>query len=127
MLTEMYRQLIALLEAAGFTAYAEDAVPPDASFPFVTLRIEAPAPMQGSGAIVLTGWTRGGSRHRDRLAMADALLRIVPGAGLTLPLTDGLAVLRRADRLSVTWPENQGALGAQVRHALRIYGRCDDA
>ena len=127
MLTEMYRQLIALLEAAGFTVYAEDAVPPDAAFPFVTLRLEAPAPMQGSGAIVLTGWTRGGSRHRDRLAMADTLLRIVPGAGLTLPLTDGLAVLRRADRLSVTWPESQGALGAQVRHALRIYGRCDDA
>lgn len=127
MLTDMYRQLTALLEAAGFTAYAEDAVPPDAPFPFVTMRLEAPAPMQGSGAIVLTGWTRGGSRHRDRLAMADALLRLVPGAGLTLPLENGLAILRRADRLSVSWPESQGALGAQVQHALRIYGRCDDA
>lgn len=122
MLTEMYQKLCALLTEAGFTVWAEDAVPHDAGFPFVTLKVEPPAPMQGSGSVVLTGWTRGGSRHRDRLAMADALLRMVPGAGFKMQLDGGLAVLQRADRLQVEWPESEGALGVRIRHTLRVYG-----
>lgn len=122
MLTEMYRKLHALLTEAGFTVWAEDAVPHDAAFPFVTLKIEPPAPMQGSGSVVLTGWHRGGTRHCDRLAMADTLLRIVPGAGLKMQLDGGLAILHRADRLQVEWPQSEGALGVRVRHALRVYG-----
>lgn len=121
MLTEMYRQLYERLTAAGFTVFAEDAVPADAAFPFVTLKLEAPAPMQGSGAVLLTGWCCSGARHRDRLALADALLRFVPGAGLKLRLDGGLAVLHRADRLQVEWPQEHGALGVRVRYGLRLF------
>ena len=127
MLTELYRQLTALLAEAGYPAWSVDAVPPDAPFPFVTLQVRPAASLHGLGRVTLTGWLRGPCRHADRLALADALLRLVPSGGLKLPLTDGLAVLHRGDRLDVEWPEAAGALGVTVKHELRLMGGAGDA
>ena len=95
MLTELYRQLTALLAEAGYPAWSAEAVPSDAPFPFVTLQVRPASTLHGLGQVTLTGWLRGPCRHADRLALADALLRLVPSGGLKLPLTDGLAVLHR--------------------------------
>ncbi|MBQ7850201.1 MAG: hypothetical protein IJ343_10795 [Clostridia bacterium] len=122
MLTALYQVLCQRLSEAGFTVFAEDCVPGDAAFPFVTLRIDASAPLQDGGAVILTGWLRSNAPHRDRLAMADALLRLVPGAGLKLPLAGGLALLHQGGRPCVQWLQSGGALGAQVRHSLRLCG-----
>lgn len=120
MLTELYRKLIARLTESGFTAYAEDAVPQDAAFPFVMCRIDAPSSMHEVGSIVLTGWTRSSAPHADRLLMADALVSLVPPGGLLLPLPGGLAAVFRTEARAVTWPENKGALGTCIRHGLRV-------
>lgn len=122
MLTELYALLIALLTEAGFTAYAEDTVPQAAAFPFVTCRIGPPMSMHGTGSVTLTCHVRGDAPHEQRLAMADALIRLVPPGGMTLPLMGGLAALFRAEGQAVTWPEERGALGACVRHELRVFG-----
>lgn len=127
MLTALYRQLTALLDAAGYPAWAADAVPPDAAFPFVTLDIRPAASPLGTGRVTLTGWLRGPARHADRLALADTLLKLVPPGGLKLPLEGGLAVMYRGDRMNVEWPESPGALGACVKHELRVMGGGADA
>lgn len=127
MLTELYRQLTALLATAGYPAWAADAVPPDAVFPYVTMEVRAPASPFGVGRVTLTGWLRGPVRHADRLAMADTLLKLVPGGGLKLPLGGGLAVLFRGERMNVEWPESPGALGVCVKHELRLMGGGTDA
>lgn len=124
MLTTLSRQLCALLTDAGFTAYAEDTVPGGAALPFVTFRIEPPTSMHETGCITLTCWQRSGMAHVSRLAAADALLRLVPSGGLTLPLENGLAVLFRSGAKAVTYPESPGALGVCVRHDLRVLGGC---
>ena len=122
MLTELHRRICALLAEAGYPVWAEDAVPPGTPFPFVTLSIRPAASMHGTGRITLTGWLHGPARHADRLAMANTLLRLVPGGGLKLPLDGGLALLQRGDRMNVEWPEAPGALGVRVRHELRMMG-----
>lgn len=127
MLTELYRRVCALLAEAGCSAWAEDAVPPDAALPFVTVSIRPAATLQGTGRVTLTGWLRSPARHTDRLALADTLLRLVPGSGLKLPLERGLAVLYRGDRTNVEWPESPGALGVCVKHELRVMGGDADA
>lgn len=126
MLRTLYRELSALLEQAGFTVWAADAVPPDATFPFVAMEIRPAGSMHGTGWVTLTGWLRPPARHAERLAMADALLRLVPAGGLRLPLQGGLALLLRGDRLNVEWPESRGALGVQVKHGLRVMGGGSD-
>lgn len=125
MLTELYVKLMALLEGAGFTAYAQDAVPEDARFPFVTCRIDAPASMHETGSVTLTGWVHGEAAHARRLLLADALVSLVPPGGMMLPLDGGLAVLFRASEQAVAWPESPGALGACIRHGLRVAGKID--
>ena len=127
MLTELYGKICALLAEAGYPAWAEDAVPPDAAFPFVTVAIRPAASMHGTGRVTLTGWLRGPARHADRLALADALLKLVPGSGMKLPAAGGLAVLTRGDRMNVEWPESPGALGVCVKHELRMMGGAADA
>lgn len=127
MLTELYRSVCTLLAEAGYPAWAEDAVPPDAVFPFVTVAIRPAASLYGTGQVTLTGWLRGPARHTDRLALADTLLQLVPGGGLKLPLESGLAVLQRGDRMNVEWPESAGALGVCVKHDLRMMGGDADA
>lgn len=127
MLTEIYKQLTARLAAAGYPAWAADAVPTGAAFPYVTLEVRPAASPFGAGRVTLTGWLRGPARHAERLAMADALLRLVPPGGLKLKLEGGLAVLYRGDRLNVEWPESPGALGACVKHELRLMGGDTDA
>lgn len=122
MLTELYRKVIAQLAEAGFSAYAEDTVPQDADFPFVTCRIDAPVSTHELGSIVLTCWVRGDAAYAQRLAMADALVSLVPPGGMMLPLDGGLAAVFRAQGQAVTWPESKGALGACVRHELRVLG-----
>lgn len=126
MLTELTRQLVTLLADAGCAAYAADAVPPDAAFPFVTFSIRPAASLHALGQVTLTGWIRGPGCHAARLALADQLLKIVPPGGLKLPLDDGLAVLHRGDRLNVEWPEAPGALGCMVKHGLRLIGGAAD-
>ena len=54
MLTEIYRRLTALLASAGFTAWAADAVPPDAAFPYVTMEIIPAASLHRLGRVTLT-------------------------------------------------------------------------
>lgn len=127
MLTDLYAQLCALLSQAGYTAWAADAVPPDADFPFVTLEVRPAASLHGTGRVTLTGWLRGPARHTDRLAMADTLLKLVPAGGLKLPGPGGLALLIRGDRLNVEWPETSGALGVCVKHDLRLMGGTNNA
>jgi len=126
-LTELYSQLVALLAEAGCSAYAADAVPPDAAFPFVTIEARVAATLHGTGRVTLTGWVHGNARHADRLALGDALLKIVPSGGRKLPLTGGYALLIRGDRMNVEWPETQGALGVRVTHGLRVAGGASDA
>ena len=127
MMTELYRELAALLAKVGYSAWAADAVPPDATFPFVTMEIRPAASLHGLGRVTLTGWLRGPCRHADRLALADALLKLIPPAGLKLPMGGGLALLLRGDRMNVEWPESPGALGVCVRHDLRVMGGGSDA
>lgn len=122
-MTVLYQYLCDRLSHFGYTAWAADAVPPDAPFPYVTLRILPPAPMQGSGRIEVTGWHRSSCPHRDRLAMADALLKIVPGAGLKVKMGSSMAVIHPADRLAAEWPESTGMLGVRILYSLRIYGQ----
>ena len=127
MMQSLYRQLCALLADAGYTAYVADAVPPDAAFPFVTVDARPSPSVLGTGRLTLTGWLRSDCRHADRLAMADALLRLVPPGGRKLLSEGGLAVLFRGDRLNVEWPEAPGALGVCVKHELRMMGGGSDA
>lgn len=127
MLTALYQQLCSLLADAGYPAYAADTVPPDAPFPFVTVEARPASTLHGTGRVTLTGWMRSGSRHADRLALADALLKLVPPGGRKLPLTGGMAVLFRGDRMNVEWPEAPGALGVCVKHELRMMGGESDA
>lgn len=127
MMQSLYQQICALVAAAGYTAWAADAVPPDAAFPFVTVDARPAGNLHGTGRLTLTGWLRSDSRHADRLAMADALLRLVSPGGTKLSLEDGLAVIYRGDRLNVEWPENPGTLGVCVKHELRMMGGGGDA
>lgn len=127
MLTELHRKICAMLAEAGYPAWAEDAVPPDAPLPFVTLSIRPASSLHGVGRVTLTGWLHGPGRHADRLAMANTLLKLVPGGGLKLPLDGGLALLQRGDRMNVEWPENPGVLGVRVSHELRLMGGDSDA
>lgn len=127
MLTELYRKLCTLMTEAGYPAWAEDTVPADAAFPYVTVSVRPAASLHGLGRVTLTGWLRGPARHADRLALADTLLRLVPGGGLKLPLEGGVALLLRGDRMHVTWPESPGALGVCVQHELRMMGGDADA
>lgn len=127
MLTALYRQLTALLTQAGCRAWAANAVPPEAAFPFVTLEIRPAARLHGVGTVTLTGWLAKPCRHADRLALADTLLRLVPPAGLTLSPDGGLALMTRGDRMHVEWPESPGALGVCVKHELRLLGGDADA
>lgn len=122
MLTELYRQLIALLKEAGVTAYAVDAVPPDAAFPFIALEIRPAASLHGLGRVTLTGWLRSHCRHADRLALADTLLSLVPPGGRRLLFQGGIAVLYQGSRMNVEWLESSGALGVRIRHELRVMG-----
>lgn len=122
MLTELHQQLCRLLSGAGFTLYAEDTVPSGTAFPYVTCRIEPPLSMYESGSIALTCWHRSGIAHADRLAAADALIRLVPTSGLRLPLANGLAAVFRSDSRAVTYSESPGALGVCVRYSLRVFG-----
>ncbi|MBQ2954278.1 MAG: hypothetical protein IJE07_12175 [Clostridia bacterium] len=127
MLTELSRQLTALLSQAGYRTWAADAVPPKAEFPFVTVEIRPAASLHGLGRVTLTGWLPRPCRHADRLSLADALLRLVPPGGLKLPCGDGLALLLRGDRMNAEWPESEGALGVCVKHELRMLGGESDA
>lgn len=124
MLTTLYRQLCTRLTDAGFTACAEDTVPGGAAFPFVTCRIEPPLSMHETGRVTLTCWHRSGTAHADRLAAADALIRLIPSGGLQLPLENGLAFIFRSGENAVAYPESPGALGVCVRHDLRVFGGC---
>lgn len=118
MLRELYRHLTALLEEAGFTAFAEDAVAPDARFPFVAMRIEAPMSMHETGSIILTSWHRGSAPHAERLHAADALAALFPAGGRLVRLESGLAVASPAGCAS--FPESHGALGVCIRLNLRV-------
>ena len=126
-MTQVYARLCALLKAAGYDAWAADAVPQDAALPFVTMEVRPAASLHGVGRVTLTGWMRSPARHADRLALADALLKLVPPAGLKLPLEDGLAILYRGDRMNIEWPENAQALGVCVKHEIRLMGGMRDA
>lgn len=123
MLKELCAALIAHLAQAGFAAYAEDAVPQGACFPFATCRIDAPASMHEKGCVTLTCWVRGDAANEARLDAADALMSLVPSGGLLIPLDGGLAALFRAQGGAVSFPETKGALGACVRHELRVFTR----
>lgn len=127
MLQTLYQRLTALVQEAGYPCWAADAVPPDAAFPFVTVEVRPAATMHGLGRVTLTGWLRGPCRHADRLALADALLRLVPPGGMKIPLPGGLALMQRGDRLNVEWPESPGALGVTVKHDVRVMGGDGDA
>ena len=122
MLTELYRRMTALLAEAGFTAWAADAVPPDAAFPFVTMEITPAGSMHALGRVVLTGWPGKTCSMARRLAMADALYAIVPSAGLKLPLENGLALLTRCSRAEMQWVESGGATGVRIPLELRVMG-----
>lgn len=126
-MTQIFERLCALLKAAGYDAWASDAVPQDATLPFVTMEVRPAASLHGVGRVTLTGWMRGPARHADRLALADTLLKLVPSAGLKLPLEGGLAVMYRGDRMNVEWPESPGALGVCVKHEIRLMGGMKDA
>lgn len=122
MLTELYRRLTALLAEAGFTAWAADAVPPDAAFPYVTMEIIPGGGLHSPGRLVLTGWPAKSCSMARRLAMADALFAIVPPAGLKLHLESGLALLTRVSRTEMQWVEADGAQGVRIPFDLRLMG-----
>lgn len=122
MLTELYRRMTTLLAEAGFTAWAADAVPPDAECPFVSVEIVPAADMHSLGRVTLTGWPMEMCSMARRLAMADALYTIVPPGGLKLPLESGLAVLTRCSRSQLQWVESGGALGVRIPFDLRVMG-----
>lgn len=122
MLTEIYRRLTALLASAGFTAWAADAVPPDAAFPYVTMEIIPAANLHGLGRVTLTGWPAQGCGMARRLSMADDLLALVPPAGLKLPLAGGLALLTRCRHADLQWVTSHGALGVRIPFDLRMMG-----
>lgn len=127
MLTALYRQLTTLLTQAGYRVWAADAVPPEAEFPFVTLEIRPATRLHGVGTVTLTGWLAKPGRHAERLALADALLKLVPSAGLKLASDSVPALLTRGERVHVEWPESPGALGVLVKHELRLLGGDTDA
>ena len=120
MLSELYQLLCRLLADAGFTAYAEDSVPDHAVFPYVACRIEPPLSLHDTGSVHLTCWLRSSSAHAERLAAGDVLLSLIPSGGLKLPLSNGLAVLYRAESHPISYPECKGALGVCIRHGLRV-------
>lgn len=122
MLTELYRQLMALLAEAGLTGYAEDCVPDRAALPWVTCRVEAPMSIHGMGSVTLTGWVRSDTAQADRLEMTDKLTALAPSGGRLL--AEGRAALLRTDD-AIGWPEGPGALGVRVRFGLRMLGGFD--
>ncbi|MBQ8202219.1 MAG: hypothetical protein IJZ74_10705 [Clostridia bacterium] len=121
MLTQLHRLLCAQLSVLGCAVYQADAVPPDATFPYVTLRIEPSLTMTGDGSVTMMSYHHGSSAHEERLATADALSCIVPASGLPLWLDCGLAVLYRPRQASVTLCADHGVLGVSVRFDLRLY------
>lgn len=122
MLTELTHRLMEALSAARLTVWAADAVPPDAAFPFVTVEIAPAASLHDLGRVTLTGWPDKPCSMAQRLAMADALLALVPPAGLKLPLEDGLALLTRGSRTQLQWVASDGAIGVRIPFDLRLMG-----
>lgn len=117
MLSELYGRLAQWLTAEGFTVYAEDAVPPEAAFPFLTLRIEPALSPCEAGCVTLTSWHRSSASHADRLVAADALCALVPRGGLRLVLQSGLALLFPLEA-PASWQKSQEALGVSLRFRL---------
>jgi len=121
MLTALFAQLCTLLRPLGVPVYAEDAVPPDAAFPLIALRIEPPGCLMESGKVTLTGWFRSSSPHADRLAMTDRLLALIPTGGYLLHTDTLFAALFPTGKEAVTWPESRGLLGVRIPWELRLY------
>lgn len=117
---QLYTALCAWAGATGLPVYAEDAVPGDTGFPFMTMRVEPPMRMADTGSVVLTAWHRGRQAHADRLETAGTLLALVPQGGTLLHPEGALAALYPGDG-AVSWPESPGALGVRVRFSLRLY------
>lgn len=121
MLTELYAAVFAWLAEAGLTAYAEDAVPDKAAFPYASCRIEAPLTMRDEGQLAVTCHSAD-TAQAEKLDMADKLLRLVPTGGVKLPLAHGLAVLHRPDSPTAPQEKRAGVTGLRIRFGLRVYG-----
>ena len=115
MILSLHKALIGLLKDAGWDAYAEDCVPPDAAFPLVTCRSSVPLTHQSRGEAVLTVWTKGDDASLERLALAARLLGLFPQGGSLLVLEDCVAALFPAEDKDMDWPAADGALGARFR------------
>lgn len=121
MLTDLYQALCSRLHAAGCPVYADDCVPPDASFPFITLRAEPSLSPGGKGMLTLSCWHHSCTAHADRLVLADRLLELFPAGGMLLTLPDALAVITPG--AAAACGMQASARGISLPFCLRIYPR----
>lgn len=120
-MTQLYRLLHAQLSQLGIPVYAQDAVPCDASFPYLAFSADLPGDMSGSGTLTLTAWYRGDTPHSERLRMAELLVQFIPLSGLPLWMAHGLAVCWRRESSAVRWLKSHDAKGVEVQHDLYLY------
>lgn len=115
MLTSLQRAMIGLLTDAGWSAWAEDCVPPEATFPYVTCRVSVPLTFDARGEVVLTAWAHGPEANLQRLTLARDLIRLFPQGGSLLALDECVAALFPSPGDNLDWPRSDGALGARFR------------
>lgn len=121
MLTDLYRDLCSRLAAVDCPVYADDCVPTNAPFPFVTLKAEPSLSPGGKGTLTLSCWHHSASAHADRLALADRLLACFPPGGLLLTLPGGMAVITPAGPAGCA--RQDSARGCAISFSLRYYPR----
>lgn len=120
MLTDLAARLCSLLGSSGTPVYLADSVPACAEFPYVTLQFSPPLTPGDLASLTLTGWHWSHTGNADRFALADALLTLIPPAGLKLPLENGTAVIWRSRGRKVEGVRSGDALGLSIPFDLML-------
>lgn len=121
MVKAIHEQLTELLTLAGWDAWAEDCVPPEAAYPLVTFQVAMPRSPGGEGLVTLRSWHRGGAAHSARIASAQRLAWLFPHGGTAFRSDAGVAVLFPAPGGCVTFSGDGELLGAEMRLTLLVF------
>lgn len=98
MLTDVYQALLNRLAQLDTPVFQADCIPQGQTFPYLTLDIALPLAPQQPGKLTLTAWCHGAQAHADRLALADAILALLPLSGTRLEGESGRIILLADDQ-----------------------------
>ena len=119
MLKTMYKALTEYIAKANLPVYPADCVPDDATFPYITLAIDAPLNAASEGRVTLTLWCLGTSAAEDRSLLCDTLLAMVPPRGLWLSTANETLLLTMKHPAQAL--QEKTALGMRILWTLRRY------